>query len=401
MTNLPHPDEITDCVLKTFNTLPAKFKPRRLADGRREWVPLAGIVLSRDHDPSSLTCVSLATGMKCLPREKVPLAKGSILHDWHAEVLCLRGFNRWLVDECAELAARGKSGGDSEWLAWNHDTGEGRPPFSLHENVRLYMYCTQAPCGDASMELTISAQQDSTPWSSAPAPSSSSDTSMLGRGHFDQLGIVRRKPSRPDAPVCWSKSCSDKLTLKQCLGLLCGLTGLLVQPCWLEVLVLPEGEVVPEAVGRCFGGEGRMKNLDGWGGGEGGFKFRPFVVETTRREFEFEKEEAAVPSNLSALWMPRRKEVLINGVLQGRKQMDPKGASCVSRRRLWEGVLEVAGGLDLESLKGELERERYGDVKDSWILEERRRAKRFVKERALRGWKRNDGDEDWGLETGP
>ena len=45
----PHPDAIADCVISTFNSLPAKFKPRTLADGRREWVPLAGIVLSRGN----------------------------------------------------------------------------------------------------------------------------------------------------------------------------------------------------------------------------------------------------------------------------------------------------------------------------------------------------------------
>jgi hypothetical protein len=43
----PHPDAIADCVLNTFNALPQKFKPRTLADGRKEWSPLAGIVLSR------------------------------------------------------------------------------------------------------------------------------------------------------------------------------------------------------------------------------------------------------------------------------------------------------------------------------------------------------------------
>ena len=43
----PNPDAIADCVLNTFNALPQKFKPRTLADGRKEWSPLAGIVLSR------------------------------------------------------------------------------------------------------------------------------------------------------------------------------------------------------------------------------------------------------------------------------------------------------------------------------------------------------------------
>ena len=45
--SLPDPDAIADCVLDTFNALPQKFKPRTLADGRKEWSPLAGIVLSR------------------------------------------------------------------------------------------------------------------------------------------------------------------------------------------------------------------------------------------------------------------------------------------------------------------------------------------------------------------
>lgn len=43
----PHPDAVADCVLSTFDALPQKCKPRTLADGRKEWSPLAGIVLSR------------------------------------------------------------------------------------------------------------------------------------------------------------------------------------------------------------------------------------------------------------------------------------------------------------------------------------------------------------------
>lgn len=44
---MPHPDAIADCVLQAFRALSPKFKPRKLADGRREWVPLAGIVLRK------------------------------------------------------------------------------------------------------------------------------------------------------------------------------------------------------------------------------------------------------------------------------------------------------------------------------------------------------------------
>jgi len=53
--DIPHADAgadaIADCVLDAFDALPAHRKPRQpssgLKPGRREWVPLAGIVI--DH----------------------------------------------------------------------------------------------------------------------------------------------------------------------------------------------------------------------------------------------------------------------------------------------------------------------------------------------------------------
>ena len=58
-------------------------------------------------DGEGLTCAALATGMKCLPHSKIPHANGNVLHDSHAEVLAIRAFNRFLVDECEELARKG------------------------------------------------------------------------------------------------------------------------------------------------------------------------------------------------------------------------------------------------------------------------------------------------------
>lgn len=45
----PDADAIADCVLSTFDQLPDKRKPRPRNDGKREWVPLAGIVLSKGN----------------------------------------------------------------------------------------------------------------------------------------------------------------------------------------------------------------------------------------------------------------------------------------------------------------------------------------------------------------
>jgi len=47
--------------------------------------------------------------MKCLPYSKIPHAKGIVLHDWHAEVLTLRAFNYFLIQECQDLARSSNS----------------------------------------------------------------------------------------------------------------------------------------------------------------------------------------------------------------------------------------------------------------------------------------------------
>jgi tRNA-specific adenosine deaminase 1 len=356
----------------------------------------------------ALTCASLATGMKCLPASKVVQAKGNVLHDWHAEVLAIRGFNRWILEECEDLARLGR-GGKGQWVEWTvEDTNavrqidsppSPRPPFRLRRDVQIHIFCSQAPCGDASMELTMALQQDATPWANA-APSARPED-MIGRGHFDRLGIVRRKPARPDAPVTMSKSCSDKLALKQVTGLLSGTAARVVQidNCYLRTLVLPEGETVSEAVKRAFGREGRMKALNDWEGTKAGHRFRPFNVKTTGREFAYSSQGAeAGGSNLSALWTPRRQEILVNGVLQGRKQFDVRGASITSRRGLWKLALEVAVMAGIPAVVRTLDRSTYSMVKDCGN-DARKEAKDTALEKALMGWKRNERDDDWSFDS--
>ena len=51
------------------------------------------------------------------------------------------------------------------------------------------------------MELTMSNQDDSSPWEvpvKSPTGTSTTDTTILhGRGYFSELGVVRRKPCKP------------------------------------------------------------------------------------------------------------------------------------------------------------------------------------------------------------
>lgn len=136
-----------------------------------------------------------STGMKCLPISKLRDAKGNILHDWHAEIVALRAFNRLLLDECIDLASGKKAVSSILRRRSESEISSSQCPqvFSIHDNVKLVMYCSEAPCGDASMELVMEAQDDPEPWPIASCPGGRENV-LLGRGFFSQVGMVRRKP---------------------------------------------------------------------------------------------------------------------------------------------------------------------------------------------------------------
>ncbi|KAK4200619.1 putative tRNA-specific adenosine deaminase [Triangularia verruculosa] len=401
-------DEVAIVVLSEFQKLPAKRKPAIRDNGLHEWVPLSGIVAK---GPDFLKCVALATGMKCLPASKLPQANGVAIHDWHAEVLALRAFNRFLLDECKRLTF--DSTFESDFLCRTSSSSSSVPPFTWRPEVSLHMYCSEAPCGDSSMELTMASQTDSTPWSSPIPVSEQAEGQLLGRGYFSQLGIVRRKPSRPDAPPTSSKSCSDKIALKQCTSLLSSLTSLLVSPenLYLSSLILPESQYSETGCTRCYGFEppGRMSclttNPPAW---ENGYKPVPFSIETTQHEFDYSRRavtaisEKISPSNLAVCWTYNKEveEGIIGGVLQGRKAFDFKGASAVSRKKMWALALEVAEGV--YGPEGQVTRElkmgTYDEVKEkSVLLQARRRVKNEVRREALKSWVRNTGDRGFSL----
>jgi len=102
-------------------------------------------------------------------------------------------------------------------------------------------------------------------------------------------------------------------------------------------------------------------------------------------------------SNVSAVWTPYGQEVLINGILQGRRQGDLMGASMLSRRRSWKMVREIIFALSFDTgcpeLKDAVGAMTYEELKASPLLEERRRVKAETIDRALTGWIRNEGDD--------
>lgn len=207
-------DAVANAVVKIFDALPAKSKPAVQVGKVRHWVPLSGIVVSRGSD-LELECVALGyfygtqtphdrtlternrTGLKCLPKAKVPGTRGCVLHDWHAEVLALRAFNHFLLQECLSLL---EGQGECSTILQRtvaRQRGGFPQPFSVREDVKIHMYCSEAPCGDCSMEFVMNAQEDANPWSVPSCERADAAAMELkGRESFSELGIVRRKPGQ-------------------------------------------------------------------------------------------------------------------------------------------------------------------------------------------------------------
>ncbi|KAJ2902785.1 hypothetical protein MKZ38_000139 [Zalerion maritima] len=476
-------DNIAQAVLTKFDALPPKRKPTVRGNGIVEWVPLSGIVAecTSYRYPFIVLYAVQYQCLKCLPQTRIATLQGRILHDSHAEILALRGFNHYLLTCCHSLldppASPSPYASDPEEppniITYHHGT-DGLPPFKIKEGICLHLYTSEAPCGDSSMELVMAAQEDSTPWPSSPppglppqetpapppAPSSGAPNSLEptprnlpGRANFSSLSVLRRKPSRADAPPTLSKSCSDKLSLKQCTSLLSSLTSLFIRPTnvYLASIIIPQVQLDVCAPGfaRAFGGaegEGRMAPLGGRrlpssetknGTGDSTsvrgasddnygsnsdkelYSFHPMHPRGISLSFQYRRPASLPssspspppctpakhsPSNLSTLWNPAGlNEGLINGVLQGRKPTDPKGMSALCRQRMWELAREVASLIALRShahgsIGDALKVSTYEEVKQSSLLSARRVVVAKVREKALKGWVRNLGDEKFGLD---
>ena len=86
----------------------------------------------------------------------------------------------------------------------------------------------------------------------------------------------------------------------------------------------------------------------------------------------------------------------MNGVLQGRKQFSPQGASSLCKQSMWKAVAEVVALLGISTLQKTLSHGTYLMLMKDELLEDRRRVKEEVRSKALKCWIRN-GEEDFAL----
>jgi tRNA-specific adenosine deaminase 1 len=351
-----------------------------------------------------------------------------VLHDSHAEVLALRALNRFFLSEVHAVLQKRDVKYVSPFVSFrtvevyqSQENSCSHQPFEIRRNVSIWMFSTEAPCGDASMEVLMAEKEgNAEPWDKEP----DRKDALQGRGYFSALGEVRRKPSRRDAEATMSKSCTDKLTLKQVTSILCFPTNLIIsstENAYLSGLIVPSTRYSEEGFRRAFGQSGRLASMQTCHLPPC-IQFHPFKTEILPSDFEpfpFAKIDTAQQSvkagNISAVLIRNLRDIstdinetILGGVKQGHKPVanDPKKTSVLCRLRLWELVRSLIDTIQEDEnipaqTKKELLRTRaaptYAELKASHLNAHRQAAKETVT-RSLGKWPKNSGDEAWGVE---
>ncbi|RDB20535.1 tRNA-specific adenosine deaminase 1 [Hypsizygus marmoreus] len=204
-----------------------------------QYTVAASFYLTHPTSPNTKV-ISIATGTKCLPTVRLPL-KGEALHDSHAEVLARRGATRWFLEEIGRCQGSSDSRFQSNWI---YQTSAGGK-YDIREGVKVHLYISTVPCGDASMRFLAAVQdeemaalKDSTVY----APLSPTAASR-GRDNYSRLGVLRTKPGRADSPQTLCMSCSDKMASWNILGFQGALASRFLRPLYLSSVVIGEVSV--------------------------------------------------------------------------------------------------------------------------------------------------------------
>ena len=381
-----------------------------------EWTVIAGI--TAENADGSHVAVALGTGTKCLSASQVCAdARGWFLHDAHAEV-CARRCLLLYVLEQLKLHADGRP--DASIFRRVADGGG----FELRPRVRLHMYSSRPPCGDAAIfdEAAPDVAGGSAPpdakrqrVAAAPAqaaePASSHRTGLTGArpassaeaaaegergGEACAPGLARTKPGRGERTS--SMSCSDKLARWAAIGVQGALLSLLLpRPLRLSSLSVGTPCSLPALHRAIVLRAPPPADADADAGGDDGAASLELRAVAAPFEHGDDAAAGAHPCSNSVLWWEGAASAeAVNG-LRGTRLGATKGAASPKHRAsackalLLERFRELCAALPAEALPeplravGDVRRRSYRELKLAATDYQRRKAD-FLGLPAFRDW---------------
>ncbi|KAK9461009.1 adenosine deaminase/editase [Lipomyces oligophaga] len=339
-------EKAANLVFQIYDKCPSRARPRSRSNEIPEWTNLAAVILV-DRKPT-IICAAVATGVKVMPNDKIKNCGGKILHDCHAETLALRGFNRYLLNESKRLED------DNVYVSTSVErhNGVGEPKYRIRSTLQLYLLVTEIPCGDASMENL----------GAGKLPNWEFDYKIMGqkmlkgRAYYSELGMIRTKPGRSDSPESLSKSCTDKLLMKQYTSVLLSPTSYVFSPkgAYLRAILVPRSKIIDSAFNRAFRIEERIKGI-----AKTQYDFDWIGYNTTFKDSKENTKAGGRPCSVSMVYIENESEqveAITRGMRMGWKAGSEGSISKLSRRKM----AELAGEIS-ETVRNKL---RYSELKD-------------------------------------
>ena len=198
------------------------------------------------ESPHRLRVLVVTTGNKCaagsaVKRQVESDTRGHVLRDSHAEVLARRALVRLLYADLLHLHTGSSIHADApaavasapSLLELRTDTPRGEPRFQLKGSLRVHLYVSDAPCGDASIYPLNAALPAGAPGMNFTGAKAVRGGELCREPDRQATGVLRLKSMRSDlresdrsACMC----CSDKLARWAVTGVQGRLLGQFVSP---------------------------------------------------------------------------------------------------------------------------------------------------------------------------
>jgi hypothetical protein len=199
-----------------------------------EWTVLSAFVAHFPDD--TIQVLSLGLGNKCIGMDAMRL-DGTVVNDSHAEVVARRALLLFLYNELSHRI----SGLELKGRGILQTSLVNSFMYELATGVRLYMYISEPPCGDASIFHFTEGDRQILNRTGAKIVCNSSNSDIAVTDVGDVIGYPRRKSGRSDLPEgkrTQSMSCTDKIGKWCALGLQGALLSQYIASIFVSTIVI-------------------------------------------------------------------------------------------------------------------------------------------------------------------